>query len=380
MAELYDRLAPRLPEMARKVVSRCAVEVPFYRDLPAETLAGPVTESVTAALGVLLRLLRDKDTMHADELTRLVELSGRRALDHVPLEAALAAYLLGAKVWWQTITELSGPDELPAAGTFLLDGLAIAMPGVVLAHVQVQEDLRSQDHRLRNELLAALLHGRPHQVIAQAAQIEVAARHSVLVFHLATRRPDRLVQSALDAFAGTHVLTDHTEGLALLPARVDIGALITHLRQALSTTVLAAAATAATAELPAAAAEAREVMALLTRLGRREGLYWFDDVLVEYQLARPGAGLERLAAKLEPLVQHPHLMDTLRAFVRTGYNRRQTALELFVHRNTVEYRLHRIAVLTGLDLTEPAHTRILQAALTAADLLQPRSSEGPPSR
>ncbi|PXX60872.1 PucR-like helix-turn-helix protein [Nocardia tenerifensis] len=370
MDRLYDQLAPRLTELARTVVRRCAVEVPFYRDLPAETLAGPVTESVTAALGLLLRLLRDKDTIRPDELTWLVELSGRRARDHLPLEAALAAYLVGATVWWQTITELTEPDELPAAGAFLLESLTIEMPGVVVAHLQVQEDLRSHDHRLRNELLTALLHGHPHLAIAQAAQMEVAARHTVLMYRLAAPRPDRLVQSALDAHAGTHVLTDHTEGLALLPARVEPDALISHLRQALSTTVLAAAATAATAELPAAAGEAREVMALLIRLGRTEGLYWFDDVLVEYQLARPGAGLERLAAKLEPLASHPHLMDTLRVFVDTGYNRRQTALELFVHRNTVEYRLHRIALLTGLNLTDPAHTRILQAALTATDLLK----------
>ncbi len=46
-----------------------------------------------ATLGALLRLLRDDDTLRPSELTWLVELSARRARDHVPLDAVVAAYL-----------------------------------------------------------------------------------------------------------------------------------------------------------------------------------------------------------------------------------------------------------------------------------------------
>jgi DNA-binding PucR family transcriptional regulator len=55
--------------------------------------------------------------------------------------------------------------------------------------------------------------------------------------------------------------------------------------------------------------------------------------------------------------------------VHHGDNRRQTALDLHVHRNTLDYRLQRISALTGLDLAVPAQTRVLEAALTARDLL-----------
>ncbi|WP_431895502.1 PucR family transcriptional regulator [Nonomuraea sp. bgisy101] len=91
-------------------------------------------------------------------------------------------------------------------------------------------------------------------------------------------------------------------------------------------------------------------------------------MLVEYQLARPGSGLVRLAAKLDPLNAHPYLIDTLRAFVNRGHNRRQTAQDLHIHRNTLDYRLHRVTALTGLDLMVPAEARMLAAALTARDL------------
>lgn len=370
MPDLHDRMAGRVADLTREIVAGCASDVPFYRGLPAQTLDGPVRESVGAVLGLLLRMLRDPGPLRPADLTWVVELSARRARDHLPLEAALAAYLIGARAWWRAVTDLAAPDDLAVAGARLLDGLAAVMPAVVLAHIQAQEDLHSESARSRRDLLAALLHGREHQSLAQDARIEVGRRHTVLMFRCSPRPPDRLVQVALDAHAGTPVLVDHADGIALLPDGVAAAALVASLREALDTTVLATAADAAgPAAVPAAAAEAREVLDLVTRIGHASGLYRFDDVLVEYQLARPGPGLHRLAAKLDPLAEHPYLLETLRSFVRHGHNRRQTALDLHIHRNTLDYRLHRITTMTGLDPAVPAQARLLDAALTAADLL-----------
>jgi hypothetical protein len=370
MPTLHDQMASQLDEITRTVVAQCTAELPFYRGLPSETLDGPVTASVRAALGLLLRRLRDRDALGPADLTAVVEWSARRARDNVPLEAALTAYLIGAKVWWRAATDLAAPEDLAGAATGLLDGLSAVMPAVLLAHLQVQEDLRSEDKRIRRELLTALLNGHPYQALALAARLEVGHCHTVLALKCSPGRSDRLVQTALDAHTGAPVLMDHTDGVALLPGGTVAEAVVADLEQALDTTVLAVAATAdAPAAIPHAAAEVRQVMDLLGRLGRPPGLYRFEDVLVEYQLARPGPGLERLAAKLKPLDQYPHLLQTLRSFVHHGHNRRQTALDLHVHRNTLDYRLQRIAALTGLDLAVPAQTRVLEAALTARDLL-----------
>ncbi|MGI5175693.1 PucR family transcriptional regulator [Dactylosporangium sp. CA-152071] len=372
MRDLHDRMAPRLAELTGEIVAGCASDVPFYRGLPAEVLDGPVRESVGTVLGLLLRMLRDEEALRPGDLTWVVELSARRARDHVPLEAALAAYLIGARTWWRTLSAVAAPAELPAAGALLLDGLAGMMPAVVVAHLQAQEDLRGESARARRELLAALLHGQPFHVVAALAQdvrVEVGQRHTVLLVRFAPRPPDRLVQVALDAHAGTPVLADHAAGIVLLPDGVTAAAMAAGLGEALSSTVLAAAAAADTpAGIPAAAAEAREVMDLVTRIGRTSGVYRLDDVLVEYQLSRPGPGLQRLAAKLDPLRGHPYLLDTLRSFVTHGHNRRQTALDLHIHRNTLDYRLHRITTMTGLDPAVPEHARLLDAALTATAL------------
>ncbi|MFI6297088.1 PucR family transcriptional regulator [Nonomuraea sp. NPDC050790] len=367
MADLHTRMAPRVRELTGEVVARCAAGLPFYRDLPREVLEGEVTRSVTAVFGLLLRALRRPDAVGPGDLARLIEWSARRAEQRVPLEAALAAYLIGAEVWWRALGAAAEPHELAEAGAGLLGCLRTAMPAVALAHQQALEDIRGEDKRVRRALLAALLGGRPHEALAEAAGVDLGQTHEVVCFAFDQTPPPRLVQSALDAHAGTLVLADHAEGIALLPSAGP--ELVETLAAAVGgRPLLAAAAATGLAGVPQAAEEARRVLELVRRLGRPPGLYRFDDVLVEYQLARPGSGLERLAAKLDPLDGHPYLLETLRAYVRHGHNRRQTSLDLHIHRNTLDYRLHRVAALTGLDLTVPAEARLLEAALTARAL------------
>ncbi|MFE4695288.1 PucR family transcriptional regulator [Streptomyces sp. NPDC056749] len=358
----------RRSDFTAAVVARCAAEVPFYGELPRRTLDGEVTRSITAVHELLLRALTEDSVMGPGDLTRLIEWSGRRAEERVPLEAVTAAYLIGAEVWWQVLAETAEPEELALAGTKLLACLHAAMPAVVLAHRNAQEDIRSEDKRVRRALLTALLGGRPYEDLAEAAGVTVGA-HEVLAFAFETDPPARLVQSSLEAHAGVPVLMDHATGIALLPDSCDLTGLPDSLAGDVGQRVFAAAATATgPAAVPAAAAEAGRVLDLVQRLGRPAGLYRLDDVLLEHQLARPGDALLRLAAKLGPLEEHPYLLETLRVFVGHGHNRSRSASELCIHRNTLDYRLHRVSTLTGLDLTIPAEARLLQAALVARDL------------
>ncbi|MET9707500.1 PucR family transcriptional regulator [Streptomyces griseus] len=372
MPGLHARMAARGGDFTAAVVARCAAEVPFYRDLPRRTLEGEVTRSITAVHELLLRALRQDGVMDPGDLTRLIEWSGRRAEERVPLEAVIAAYLVGAEVWWQVLAETAEPEELTGAGAKLLACLHAAMPAVVLAHRNAQEDIRSEDKRVRRALLTALLAGRPYDEPEEAAGVSVAGPHEVVALSFEPNPPPRLVQSSLEAHAGVPVLVDHVAGIALLPGGCDLPGLWEALGKDVGQghRVFAAAAPAAgPGAVPAAAQEAGRVLELVQRLGRPPGLYRLDDVLLEYQLARPGDALLRLAAKLDPLEEHPYLLETLRVFVDHGHNRSRSASELCVHRNTLDYRLHRVTTLTGLDPAVPAEARLLQAALVARDLV-----------
>lgn len=102
------------------------------------------------------------------------------------------------------------------------------------------------------------------------------------------------------------------------------------------------------AEIAAAADEARELALLALRLGRAPGAYRLSDLLLEYQITRPGRARDLLAATVQPLAAHPHLQQALSAYLQHEHGRQLAAKSLHVHPNTLDYRLRRVAELTGL--------------------------------
>ena len=89
-----------------------------------------------------------------------------------------------------------------------------------------------------------------------------------------------------------------------------------------------------------------------------------DDLLVERVLAGDAQAAARLrAAVYAPLAASPHLLSTVDAYLATGGALEPTARNLFVHPNTVRYRLHRVADLTGRDPWEPRDLLVLQTAV-----------------
>lgn len=61
------------------------------------------------------------------------------------------------------------------------------------------------------------------------------------------------------------------------------------------------------------------------------------------------------------------LVKTLSVYFDTGANASETADRLFLHRNSLLYRLERIQSLTGLDLKEPGARLALQLGLLAIE-------------
>jgi DNA-binding PucR family transcriptional regulator len=90
------------------------------------------------------------------------------------------------------------------------------------------------------------------------------------------------------------------------------------------------------------------------------------DLLLE-ELAR-SPDLAPFGAFVEPLVVHDRerrsdLVRTLRVYFAAGANASEAADRLFLHRNSMLYRLARIEKLTGLDLKDPWARLALQLGL-----------------
>jgi hypothetical protein len=81
--------------------------------------------------------------------------------------------------------------------------------------------------------------------------------------------------------------------------------------------------------------------------------------------------MERVAGPLQ--AAGGGVLETVRAVLGSGGNLEATARAIFVHPNTVRYRLKRAADLTGISATDPRGSWTLQVALTLAALDRDRS-------
>lgn len=90
-----------------------------------------------------------------------------------------------------------------------------------------------------------------------------------------------------------------------------------------------------------------------------------DDLLPERALAGDALAKQTLVERIfKPLQAHStDLVATLWSYLDNGRSLEATARELFVHPNTVRYRLKRVSDVIGWDATGPREALILQCAL-----------------
>ena len=101
-----------------------------------------------------------------------------------------------------------------------------------------------------------------------------------------------------------------------------------------------------------------------------------DDLLPERALAGDPIARGALINRIyKPLKAHnPELLITLWAYLDNGRSLEATARELFVHPNTVRYRLKRISEVIGWDATGAREALILQCALIVGSIAEPETT------
>jgi hypothetical protein len=98
-----------------------------------------------------------------------------------------------------------------------------------------------------------------------------------------------------------------------------------------------------------------------------------DDLLPERALAGDALARATLIERIyRPLQAHStELVTTLWCYLDNGRSLEATARELFVHPNTVRYRLKRVSDVIGWDATGAREALILQAALILGSIAEP---------
>jgi hypothetical protein len=105
-----------------------------------------------------------------------------------------------------------------------------------------------------------------------------------------------------------------------------------------------------------------------------------DAVLPERALAGDAPARRILVDRIHrPLAASGHapLLDTATAYLENGGSLEASARALFVHPNTVRYRLGRISDVTGYDLSTPREAWAVRIALALGRLSAAPASTGP---
>jgi hypothetical protein len=97
-----------------------------------------------------------------------------------------------------------------------------------------------------------------------------------------------------------------------------------------------------------------------------------DDLLPERALDGDATARSQLISEVyDALAAGEVLLETAQAYFDQGSSMEATARALFVHPNTIRYRLRRVRELTGLSPTDPREAYTLRVALTLGRLSEP---------
>ncbi|MGW4364344.1 PucR family transcriptional regulator [Nocardia takedensis] len=368
--------------LTRQVVGRVTEMVP-HGALPgdADSDVGNVTR---VCLQLAVSMLDGHDI--ADKTRQLELAAAGWAREGIPIDTVQNAvhegFTLGLDLM---VGHAKATDHLVDGTRLAVEILDTMISAISVGYVRELRAVGAEQHTALHTLTAALLSGHSSATMARECGVEIADAYAVLALWVPATpeerdpRADAATQARRTAhriqarLASTHrhplALFDRHGGTILVPGgkfgHEALETLVAELSEAARAPITATVVDAAADRIPQAAEQAHELLDMVRRLRCESGLYRFDDMALEYQLTRPGPGREYLGALLDPLDDHPDLLETLRLHIGNNLNRQRTARLMHVHTNTIDYRLKRIGTLIGFDPTQPSGLWYLRSALVA---------------
>lgn len=366
----------RADELASALADRIAEQESAYRPgvlLTAEELAAMCRHALVNAADVLA-----DDSAAA--LTEVREGARLHAEQGVPVTAALHALRIGGQFVWTAMmaAETRQTVLLDASDRVwtVVDELSQA---VTDAYDRLEKYGIRPDARARTEALDALFHGGQRCATEVAAELRLPLNGTFVVVTGETEdgRPalsgieDRLLARGVVSVWLRRRTGEH--GLVVLGPRFDLAQLCGALADRAATRIGVSEVFHSLDDVRAALAEASAA-----RSAGRSGstdVVRHDQALVPLLIAAAPDAARRLGDAVLGRVlslgqrERETLLCTLRAWLDRGGSPAAAARQLHCHRNTVGYRLHRVAELTGRSLGSPADVAQLHLALEIVDVL-----------
>jgi sugar diacid utilization regulator len=401
---LAARLAGQKEELARRVAKCWREEIVDYHAASDEHLLQDQLASAAANLDALVASLETGQPPPEAYFERVRKIAARRVNQGIALESFLRAEYMWATVCWETVLSLARthvPQEREAA-LEIASRINRLGDRIVTTATSAYLDEVSDRGLLRHDLFDALLIGKGDAKqtvrLARILHLRLAASYVAVVVRgegvqdpagrdqpaCGRRALDRVVEATrrhVRPSTGSLLASMHNGDLvALFPAAgpADLETVkqdCASLAQALCSEVSIGMSGwhDGRAAIPTAFVEAMDAVKIAEGAGIRGRAVGIDEVLVDAMLDSTVSAQRILTETLRPLVtydatRHGALVQTLRAYLDARLNVTKSAATLFVHPNTVGYRLRRIKEVCGRDPDDPDDLLVLALALKEADL------------
>jgi hypothetical protein len=381
-AAVADAMRAELASVAQATVAEIIVEVPSYADAFSGDMGKVIRNAVELALGGFLELATassgaDASTPIRPALDGAYELGRGEARSGRSMDALLAAYRVGARVSWRhlsasavsaglTVGQLARFAELVFA---YIDQLSAAS---VAGHSDELETTGRVRTRYLERLAGLLLAGAPlPELTAAAERADWTTPRTLTVAVL----PEAAVRGALVSLDGRTLRSN--QDVPGLDATTELVVLLVPDAEGRSRPALLRSLEGRDAVVgpprpwsEASTSYARAVRALQLGLAT-EGSEPLDTErrLADLVLRADGGALADLRARaLAPLedltpAAREKLVETLRAWLLHHGRREQIAAALFVHPQTVRYRMGQLRERYGKALEDPRTVLELTIAL-----------------
>lgn len=362
-------------EMAREMIAAFRQEIDAYHRLSDAVVTGQIFEVSKRNVELFFHWIIDGEEPTDADLQLFRDSARNRATEGMQLEDLLQAYRAGGQIAFRAIENAAQPEEQSAlllCARMLMQYVDRVSAAVGQTYLDERQALVSEEERRLRELLDCLLDQRPVPAplreLAERIGFPLGDRYRPFALAVPGGSARRHAQIAAGLRArGNLALTEGERVVGLAPPDRDT----TTLRD--SGALLAGGEVRPLRELGEIVDELRLVADFGARLGRT-GEVQAGEYLPELLLARAPRVAQmvrqRVLGPLEAYAERrtSELVETLDAFVRSGLDRRRAAAEIHVHPNTLDYRLRRIAELTGLDLRRPDDLTLVVLALRQAEL------------
>ncbi|MFG1721109.1 PucR family transcriptional regulator [Micromonospora chalcea] len=381
-AGMAETLRERLPVVAERTVSAITAEVPDYSGALTGAMRAKIENAVRIALGTFLQLIEgtqafDPSTPLAPALEAAYALGSGEARSGRSMDALLAAYRVGARVAWREVSTTTVRSGLAAATVAEFAELMFAYidelsAASVAGHADELASAGRMRRRSMERLTRQLLAGEPEESLRRSAERADWPPPQTLTVVLLPRRHLRAVLALLSP----HTLESGEDLPGMNPVEELAVLLVPDMhggRRRQLTRLLHGHRAVLGPARPwhrVAASYQRATRALALGLGEADA----GPVDTERHLATlllsmdPEALADLRAQALAPLAALPpatahRLAETLRSWLLHQGRRDEVAADLFVHPQTVRYRMGKLRELFGDRLHDPATVLDLTIAL-----------------